>query len=118
MRTWMFYSVLIVLLFLGIAVEPAVASDLLPGKRVLIINSYGEQTTWSRSITDSLESKIHKVHPSWIVYSGDLKTEAATYVAATTFTLRSILWGYAERTQTHVDAVSYTHLDVYKRQSL
>lgn len=118
MRTWMFYSVLIVLLFLGIAVEPAVASDLLPGKRVLIINSYGEQTAWSRSITDSLESKIHKVHPSWMVYSGDLKTETATYAAATTFTLRSILWGYAERTQTHVDATNLSFTSIFVQDDL
>lgn len=113
MRTWIFCSVSVILLFLGIAVEAAVCADTPEKKRVLIINSYGEQIAWSRSVTDSLESKIHKMYPDWMVYSGNLKTESATYIGATILTLRSILWGYAERTLTRIDATNLQSSSIF-----
>lgn len=74
------------------------------GKRVLIINSYSKQVSWSNQLTDSLSSHIFRHHPEWQVYMGNLNTETATYTNAAAYTLRSILWGYAERTRTKVEA--------------
>lgn len=104
MRYWIFYSVSVLLLFLGVAIVEAAPAETSEGKRILLINSYGEHITWSKDIADSLERKILQTHPDWMVYSRDLKTESAVYTAAATLTLRSIIWGYAERTQTSVKA--------------
>lgn len=105
MRYWIFYSISVIMLFLGGTTATAsVPAQDKEGKRILIINSYGEQMTWSRNIVDSLKNTIRKAHPDWFVYSGDLKTETAVYSAAAILTLRSILWEYAERTKTTVDA--------------
>lgn len=109
MKSWKFFSVFVVLLlFLGTAAKPIVFVEAEERRRVLIINSYAEQVNWSNSVTDSLLVGIQKEHPEWIVYSGNLKTESATYAAAAALTLRSMLWNYAERTNTSIDA---TNLD-------
>lgn len=106
MRFWIFYSVSVVLSLLSVAAKAVAPPDAAEEKRILIINSYSERNFWSRSVMDSLESCIHKMHPGWMVYTGHLKTESATYASAATLTLRSILWGYAERAKTKVDATS------------
>lgn len=105
MRSWISHCVLWALLFsLGTATAAAVPAENAKEKRILIINSYGEQTVWSKNVTDKLENRIHEDHPDWMVYSGNLKTESAVYSMAAFFTLRSLIWGYAERTRTSVDA--------------
>lgn len=107
MRSWLFYSAFVVLLFsINIAAAFAVPGDGGDGKRILIINSYGAQTIWSKKLVDSIENRIHNKHPEWLVYSGDLKTETAVYSTAATLTLRSLLWEYAERTHTSIEATS------------
>lgn len=106
MKYWLSYNLLLLLLFFGMKAEAVAPAGADAGKRILVINSYSEQMTWSKRLTDSLENKIREVHPDWIVHTGDLKTESATYASAAALTLRSILWGYAERTQTDVDATS------------
>lgn len=107
MRSWKFYSMTVVLLlFMGMAARAAVSAEAEEEKRVLIINSYAEQVSWSKRLADSLESKIQKKHPEWMIYSGNLKTESATYAAAAALILRSILWGYAERTLTSIEATN------------
>lgn len=118
MRYWIFYSVSAVLLFLGITVVAAAPAVTPEGKRILIINSYGEHIAWSKDIADSLERKILKIHPDWMVYSGDLRTESAVYTAATTLTLRSIIWGYAERTQTAVKATDLKTVSLFVQDDI
>lgn len=118
MRYWIFYIVSAILLFLGITVAAAAPAAPPEGKRILIINSYGEHITWSKDIADSLERKILKAHPDWMVYSGDLKTESAVYTAATTLTLRSIIWGYAERTQTSVKATDLKTVSLFVQDDI
>lgn len=114
MKSWKFYSVsAVLLLFLGIAARAVAPAEPEEGKRVLIINSYAEQVAWSRSVTDSLEKAIHKEHPEWMVYSANLKTESATYAAAAALTLRSILWGYAERTSTSIEATNLSTASLF-----
>lgn len=119
MRLRIFYSVFAIMLFLlGTTVTASMPAQNREGKRILIINSYGEQITWSRSIVDSLENTIKKDHPDWLVYSGDLKTETAVYTAAATLTLRSILWGYAERTKTSVDATDMKIVSMFVQDDM
>lgn len=107
MKDWRLHSILVVcLLFLVMLAKAAVVPASGDGKRVILINSYDERIVWSKNIADSLESMIRRQHPDWMVYSRDLKTGSATYASAAALTLRSILWGYAERTRTDVDATS------------
>lgn len=106
MKYWLSYNLLLLLLFFGMKAEAITPAGADAVKRILVINSYSEQMGWSKRITDSLENRIHEMYPGWIVHKGDLKTESATYSVAAALTLRSILWGYAERTQTDADATS------------
>lgn len=117
-RYWIFYSVSALLLLLGMTAVAAAPVETSLGKRILIINSYGEHITWSKDIADSLERKILKIHPDWMVYSGDLRTESAVYATATTFTLRSIIWGYAERTQTSVKATDLDMVSLFVQDDI
>lgn len=118
MRYWIFYSVSAILLLLGITVAVAAPAETPVGKRILIINSYGEHIKWSKDIADSLERKILKIHPDWMVYSGDLRTESAVYTAASALTLRSIIWGYAERTQTSVKATDLKTVSLFVQDDI
>lgn len=119
MRTWIVYSVFVALLLL-LKVAAAVAAVPASGeeKRILIINSYGKPTAWSEIVTDKLEKEIHATHPDWMVFSGNLKTESAVYTPAASLTLRSILWGYAERTHTSVDATDMKVTTLFMQDDL
>lgn len=104
MKHVIFYILLICLPIAGGAANASSLPEASDGKRVLIINSYSKQVSWSNQLTDSLSSRIFRQHPEWQVYTGNLNTENATYTSAAAYTLRSILWGYAERTRTKVEA--------------
>lgn len=104
MKRSILYTLLACLCLFGGMATASSLPEAKDGKRVLIINSYSKQVSWSNQLTDSLSSHIFRKHPEWQVYMGNLNTETATYVNAAAYTLRSILWGYAERTSTKVDA--------------
>lgn len=106
MKHSILYILCALLLFAGLTAKAAPPTQAESGKRVLIINSYSKQVTWSNELTDSLTARIYNRHPDWQVYTGNLNTDNSTYAGAAAFTLRSILWGYAERTHTRIDATN------------
>lgn len=118
MKTCLSYTLFVLLLFLGMTAWAAVPVKAEAEKRILIINSYSERVEWSKDLMDSLEYKIRETYPDWMVYSGDLKTESATYSSAAALTLRSILWGYAERTRTCVDATTLEVSSIFMQDDI
>lgn len=118
MKTSLSYTLSVLLLFLGMTAWVAVPVKAEAEKRILIINSYSERVEWSKDLMDSLEYKIRETYPDWMVYSGDLKTESATYSSAAALTLRSILWGYAERTRTCVDATTLEVSSIFMQDDI
>lgn len=106
MKHWIRYSLYVLLFLIGPAANASLPTEGDGAKRVLIINSYSKQMNWSNALSDSLSAYIYKQHPGWQIYTGNMNTENATYSTAGAFSLRSILWGYAERTHTKIDATN------------
>lgn len=113
-----FYSVCVVLLFFKVVPLTAASITLESEKKILIINSYSERVLWSKDLLNSLESTLNTLHPKWKIYSGHLKTESAVYTPAAALTLRSILWGYTERTSKVVNATNLKKRSLFVQDDL
>lgn len=118
MKHWILYGLCALLSLTAVAVHASSTLQAEDGKRVLIINSYSKQMTWSSRLTDSLSARIYQQHPGWRIYTGNLNTDKSVASSAGAYTLRSILWGYAERTHTQVDATDLQYKSFFVQDDI
>lgn len=72
--------------------------------KVLIINSYQVETAWSKRIIDEITSKLNHQYPDIYIHVGHMNLDTYTSASAPLYTLRSILWSYADSDPTTVSA--------------
>lgn len=72
--------------------------------KVLIISSYRVETDWSKEIIDKIVVELNRQYPDIYIHIGHMNLD--TYLLATNplYTLRSILWSYADSDPSTVDA--------------
>lgn len=118
MKYRILYSLCALLSLSAVAAANTLSLQAEDAKRVLIINSYSKQMTWSSRLADSLNTRIYKQHPHWRIYTGNLNTDKSVAASAAAYTLRSILWGYAERTHTQIDATDLQYKSFFVQDDI
>lgn len=77
-------------------------------KRVLIIDSFQEEVSWSSNIAKQLESKLNKWQAKCVVNVEHLNADVAVVGGALNISLRPILWSFAEDSEDHAIVKDYS----------
>lgn len=83
-------------------------------KRVLIIDSFQEEVSWSSSIAKKLESKLNECQAERLVNVEHLNADVAVVGGALNVLLRPILWSFAESPENRVKPLDYSFSTMFK----
>lgn len=70
-------------------------------KRILIVNSFCEEVSWSKEIATTLEEQLNILYPNTQVNVEHLNADVAIVSGALNVSLRPILWSFAEKSEDH-----------------
>lgn len=81
---------------LSVSVKAQANTTNISSPKVLIINSYQVETDWSKRIIDDIVVKLNRQYPDIYVHVGHMNLDTYTLPDNPLYTLRSILWSYAD----------------------
>lgn len=72
--------------------------------KVLIISSYRVETDWSKEIIDEIVIQLNRQYPDIYIHVGHMNLDTYLLASNPLYTLRSILWSYADSDPSTVNA--------------
>lgn len=103
-RLIVFISILLVAVLSVCAKATQADTVVSSNPKILIINSYQVETDWSKRIIDGISTKLNNLYPDVSIHIGHMNLDTYTLPSNPLFTLRSILWSYADSDLTNVTA--------------